>query len=317
MTSWRARNMCAPTPGGRLALLPAREKIKHKKQTDDTCRALSHSTPPRPPFPSPRVCFRSLPLSTQTHTHTRKITPIKQRQHKPYNNIIQQTNNPAEEVDLGDDQRHWDKLNGDERHFILHILAFFAASDGIVNENLGGRFMREVQLPEARAFYGFQVAIENIHSGERRGLCGVSSVAPSGGRRKRNEERRKDDARPKNQTPTTNENTNKQNNTEMYSLLLETYIKDPAEKTRLFSAIETVPCVKKKADWAVRWISSSEEFAERLVAFAAVEGIFFSGSFCSIFWLKKRGLMPGLTFSNELISRDEGLHTDFACLLYG
>jgi ribonucleoside-diphosphate reductase subunit M2 len=174
----------------------------------------------------------------------------------------------AEEVDLGDDLRHWERLNPDEKHFILHILAFFAASDGIVNENLGARFMREVQLPEARAFYGFQVAIENIHS-------------------------------------------------EMYSLLLETYIKDPVEKTRLFSAIETVPCVKKKADWALKWIESSESFAERLVAFAAVEGIFFSGSFCSIFWLKKRGLMPGLTFSNELISRDEGLHTDFACMLYG
>jgi len=173
----------------------------------------------------------------------------------------------AEEVDLGDDLRHWDKLTPDERHFITYVLAFFSQSDGIVNENLATRFMREVQLPEARAFYGFQVAIENIHN-------------------------------------------------EMYSLLLETYIKDSKEKDMLFHAIEYVPCVKKKAQWAMKWISGSEVFAERLIAFAAVEGIFFSGSFCSIFWLKKRGLMPGLTFSNELISRDEGLHTDFACHLY-
>ncbi|PSC74036.1 Ribonucleoside-diphosphate reductase small chain [Micractinium conductrix] len=173
----------------------------------------------------------------------------------------------AEEVDLGSDQADWEKLNDGERHFISHVLAFFAASDGIVNENLGARFMKEVQLPEARAFYGFQIAIENIHS-------------------------------------------------EMYSLLLESYIKDNREKDRLFHAVQTVPVVKKKAEWAMKWIDSSERFAERLLAFACVEGIFFSGSFCSIFWLKKRGLMHGLTFSNELISRDEGLHTDFACLLY-
>jgi len=173
----------------------------------------------------------------------------------------------AEEVDLSQDLRHWDTLTDGERHFITHVLAFFAASDGIVLENLAGRFMKEVQVSEARAFYGFQIAIENIHS-------------------------------------------------EMYSLLLETYIKDSKEKTRLFHAIDTIPCVTKKANWALRWIDSSESFAERLVAFACVEGIFFSGSFCSIFWLKKRGLMPGLTFSNELISRDEGLHCDFACLLY-
>ncbi|KAI8467291.1 MAG: ferritin-like superfamily [Monoraphidium minutum] len=173
----------------------------------------------------------------------------------------------AEEVDLGDDMRHWEKLSDDERHFILHVLAFFAASDGIVLENLGARFLKEVQVPEARAFYGFQIAIENIHS-------------------------------------------------EMYSLLLESYIKDPIEKDRLFHATATVPAVKKKADWAIKWITSSDDFSERLVAYAAVEGIFFSGSFCAIFWLKKRGLMPGLTFSNELISRDEGLHTDFGCLLY-
>lgn len=173
----------------------------------------------------------------------------------------------AEEIDLHSDMVDWkDRLNDRERYFISHVLAFFAASDGIVNENLASRFMREVQLPEARCFYGFQIAIENIHS-------------------------------------------------ETYSLLIDTYVKDPVERTRLFNAVETIPCIKKKADWALRWISNGS-FAERLVAFAAVEGIFFSGSFCSIFWLKKRGLMPGLTFSNELISRDEGLHCDFACLLY-
>jgi len=173
----------------------------------------------------------------------------------------------AEEVDLHADQKDWDRLKDDERHFIKHVLAFFAASDGIVNENLATNFMNEVQLPEARCFYGFQIMMENIHS-------------------------------------------------EMYSLLIDSYIKDSAEKTRLFNAMETVPCVKKKAEWALKWISNGS-FAERLVAFAAVEGIFFSGSFCSIFWLKKRGLMPGLCTSNEFISRDEGMHCDFACLLYG
>ncbi len=173
----------------------------------------------------------------------------------------------AEEIDLSHDVPDWEKLNNNERHFISHVLAFFAASDGIVNENLALRFSNEVQIPEARCFYGFQIAIENIHS-------------------------------------------------ETYSLLIDTYIRDPKEKTRLLNAIETVPCVAKKAKWAMKWIQGSESFAERLLAFAAVEGIFFSGSFCAIFWLKKRGLMPGLTFSNELISRDEGLHTDFACLLY-
>jgi len=173
----------------------------------------------------------------------------------------------AEEIDLGSDLVDWNnKLNEEEKHFIKHVLAFFAASDGIVNENLAINFMNEVQWPEARCFYGYQIMIENIHS-------------------------------------------------ETYSLLIDTYIKDPAEKNKLFHAIDTVPCVGKKADWALKWISNGS-FAERLVAFAAVEGIFFSGSFCSIFWLKKRGLMPGLSFSNELISRDEGLHCDFACLLY-
>ncbi len=172
-----------------------------------------------------------------------------------------------EEIDLGSDMKDWDTLNDDERHFIKHILAFFAASDGIVLENLAERFMTDVKIPEARCFYGFQIAMENIHS-------------------------------------------------ETYSMLIETYIRDSAEKTHLLEAIETIPCIQRKAEWAMRWIKSTTSFAERLVAFAAVEGIFFSGSFCSIFWLKKRGLMPGLTFSNELISRDEGLHTDFACMLY-
>jgi ribonucleoside-diphosphate reductase beta chain len=172
----------------------------------------------------------------------------------------------AEEIDLSPDLLDWQKLTDNEKHFIKHVLAFFAASDGIVNENLATNFIREVQIPEARCFYGFQIAIENIHA-------------------------------------------------ETYSLLIDTYIKDPTEKANLFNALETVPCVGKKGDWALRWINS-DNFAERLVAFAAVEGIFFSGSFCSIYWLKKRGLMPGLTFSNELISRDEGLHCDFACLLY-
>ncbi|KAK9463887.1 ribonucleotide reductase [Lipomyces oligophaga] len=175
----------------------------------------------------------------------------------------------AEEIDLGKDLHDWEnRLNDDERYFISHVLAFFAASDGIVNENLVERFSNEVQVPEARCFYGFQIMIENIHS-------------------------------------------------ETYSLLIDTYIKDPAERAYLFDAIETIPCIKKKADWALRWIADKNSiFAERLIAFAAVEGIFFSGSFASIFWLKKRGMMPGLTFSNELISRDEGLHTDFACVLF-
>ena len=174
----------------------------------------------------------------------------------------------AEEIDLSHDQKDWDKMSDNERHFVKHVLAFFAASDGIVNENLAVNFIREVQIPEARCFYGFQIMMENIHS-------------------------------------------------ETYSLLIDTYIKDNAEKQRLFNAMETVDCVKKKAEWALRWISKkNSSFAERVVAFAADEGIFFSGSFCSIFWLKKRGLMPGLAFSNELISRDEGLHCDFACLLY-
>lgn len=173
----------------------------------------------------------------------------------------------AEEIDLSQDVTDWEtKLNSDEQHFIKHVLAFFAASDGIVNENLAENFVNEVQYTEAKFFYGFQIMMENIHS-------------------------------------------------ETYSLLIDTYIKDKEEQNRLFNAIDTIPAIKKKAEWAIKWINS-DSFVERLIAFAAVEGIFFSGSFCSIFWLKKRGLMPGLTFSNELISRDEGVHCDFACHLY-
>jgi len=173
----------------------------------------------------------------------------------------------AEEIDLAQDMKDWEKLNDNEKHFIKNVLAFFAASDGIVLENLAQRFMTEIQIPEARCFYGFQMMMENIHS-------------------------------------------------ETYSLLIDTYIQDQAEKQFLFRAIENIPSVTQKAEWALRWIGAENTYAERLVAFACVEGIFFSGSFCAIFWLKKRGLMPGLTFSNELISRDEGMHTDFACLIY-
>ena len=172
----------------------------------------------------------------------------------------------AEEIDLSQDLKHWEGLNDGEKHFIKHVLAFFAASDGIVNQNLLENFAFEVQPQEVRFFYGFQIAIENVHS-------------------------------------------------EVYSLLIETYVKDSAEKNALFNAMHTIPCIQKKANWALQWISKGS-FPQRLVAFAVVEGIFFSGSFCALFWLKKRGIMPGLTFSNELIARDEGLHTDFACHLY-
>ena len=174
----------------------------------------------------------------------------------------------AEEIDLSKDISHWDGLNNDEKFYISMILAFFAASDGIVLENLAVRFMKDIQISEARAFYGFQIAMENIHS-------------------------------------------------ETYSLLIDTYIKDSNEKMKLFQAIDNFPCIKKKSDWAQKWINDNRSsFATRLIAFACVEGIFFSGAFCSIYWLKKRGLMPGLTFSNELISRDEALHTEFAVLVY-
>merc|ERR1719223_821527 len=174
----------------------------------------------------------------------------------------------AEEIDLSQVAKDWENLAESEQHFLKHVLAFFAASDGIVLENLAAQFSTEIQIPEARAFYGFQIAMENIHS-------------------------------------------------ETYSLLIEQYIRDPAEKETVFDAINTMPPVQEKANWAVQWMQTSNSFAERLVAFAAVEGVLFSGSFCAIYWLKKRGLMPGLTFSNELISRDEGLHAEFACIVYG
>jgi ribonucleoside-diphosphate reductase subunit M2 len=174
----------------------------------------------------------------------------------------------ADEIDLAQDGKDWETLNHNEQHFVTHILAFFAASDGLVLENLASRFACEIQVAEARCFYGFQIAMENTHS-------------------------------------------------ETYSLLIDHYIKDPVEKERVFNAIQTMPAVAEKASWACKWMNDDSSFAERLLAFACVEGILFSGSFCAIYWLKKRGLMPGLTFSNELISRDEGLHTEFACLIYG
>merc|ERR1719350_1428260 len=174
----------------------------------------------------------------------------------------------AEEIDLSQDLKDWEAMTAAERHFVKHILAFFAASDGIVLENLAAQFSTEIQLPEARAFYSFQMAMENIHS-------------------------------------------------ETYSLLIEQYVRDPKEKDAVFNAINTMPAVQEKAQWAVQWMNRENSFAERILAFACVEGILFSGSFCAIYWLKKRGLMPGLTFSNELISRDEGLHAEFACMLYG
>ena len=194
------------------------------------------------------------------------LFPIEHHDIWDYYKKAQQVFWTAEEIDLAQDHADWEKLNEGEQHFVKHVLAFFAASDGIVNENLAENFVAEVQYTEAKFFYGFQIMMENIHS-------------------------------------------------ETYSLLIDTYIKDKEEQNHLFNAIDTVPAVQKKAEWALKWIGS-ESFVERLIAFAAVEGIFFSGSFCSIFWLKKRGLMPGLSFSNELISRDEGLHTDFAVHLY-
>jgi ribonucleoside-diphosphate reductase beta chain len=194
------------------------------------------------------------------------LFPIEHHDIWDYYKKAQQVFWTAEEIDLAQDHTDWEKLSEGEQHFVKHVLAFFAASDGIVNENLAENFVAEVQYTEAKFFYGFQIMMENVHS-------------------------------------------------ETYSLLIDTYIKDKEEQNHLFNAIDTVPAVQKKAEWALKWIGS-ESFTERLIAFAAVEGIFFSGSFCSIFWLKKQGKMPGLSFSNELISRDEGLHTDFAVHLY-
>jgi len=221
------------------------------------------STPSSNPNPSSN---KELLLSEEENRYV--IFPIKQDAiWKMYKKAVSSFWTP-EEIDLSKDMDDYVKLKDEEKHFINSVLAFFAASDGIVNENLVERFCNEVQVLEAKFFYGFQIAIENIHS-------------------------------------------------ETYSLLIDTYIKDVQEKTRLLNAIDTIPSVKRKADWALKWINDDKSsFGTRLIAFAAVEGIFFSGSFCSIFWLKKRGLMPGLCFSNELISRDEGLHTEFAVLMY-
>lgn len=209
---------------------------------------------------------RNEPLLTETKSRF-VIYPIEYKEiWKFYKNAVKSFWT-VEEIDLSQDVTQYKSLTDDERFFIENVLAFFAASDGIVNENLATQFIQEVQIAEARCFYGFQIAIENIHA-------------------------------------------------ETYSLLIDTFVTEPARKAKLFNAIETVPCVKEKADWALKYINKKQSFGVRLVAFAAVEGIFFSGSFCAIFWLRKRGLMPGLTFSNELISRDEGLHCDFACLLF-
>jgi len=207
-------------------------------------------------------------LLLKTQNNRFVIFPIKHNHiWKAYKNAVSTFWTP-EEVLLTKDKNDWGKLSINERYFIENVLAFFAGSDGIVIENLGKRFIDDIEIPEVRAFYSYQMFIENVHS-------------------------------------------------EMYSLLIDTYIDDPDKKTKLFNAISTIPCIKKKAEWAIKWIDDkNSNFATRLIAFAIVEGVFFSGSFCSIYWLKKRGLMPGLTFSNELISRDEGMHTDFAVLLY-
>jgi ribonucleoside-diphosphate reductase beta chain len=213
------------------------------------------------------VSLKPEPLLENNDSSRFVIFPIKHHDIWKQYKISEQMFWTAEEIDLHQDLEDWEtKLNDNEKHFIKNVLAFFAASDGIVNENLAENMVTSVAYPEAKFYYGYQIMMENIHS-------------------------------------------------EVYSLLIDTYIKDNQEKSRLFNAIDTIPAVKKKADWALRWIDNGT-FVERLIAFAAVEGIFFSGSFCSIFWLKKRGLMPGLTFSNELISRDEGKHCEFACLLY-
>ncbi|KAI9678647.1 MAG: Ribonucleotide-diphosphate reductase (RNR), small subunit [Caeruleum heppii] len=231
-------------------------------------KPLVETLKPAPAVPSIKPEEADEPL-LQENPHRFVLFPIKYHEIWQMYKKAEASFWTAEEIDLSKDLHDWnERLNDDERYFISHVLAFFAASDGIVNENLVERFSGEVQIPEARCFYGFQVMMENIHS-------------------------------------------------ETYSLLIDTYIKEQKQRAYLFDAIDTIPCIRKKADWALRWIQDKDStFAQRLVAFAAVEGIFFSGSFASIFWLKKRGLMPGLTFSNELISRDEGLHTDFACLLF-
>ncbi|KAL8680399.1 MAG: hypothetical protein Q9186_003428 [Xanthomendoza sp. 1 TL-2023] len=244
--------------------LPATDSLDLKKPNVDLCK------PDEKPVVAPGIKAEEAdePL-LQDNPQRFVLFPIKYHEIWQMYKKAEASFWTAEEIDLSKDLHDWNnRINDDEKYFISHILAFFAASDGIVNENLVERFSGEVQIPEARCFYGFQIMMENIHS-------------------------------------------------ETYSLLIDTYIKEQKQRAYLFNAIETIPAIRKKADWAIKWIQDKNStFAQRLVAFAAVEGIFFSGAFASIFWLKKRGLMPGLTFSNELISRDEGLHTDFACLLF-
>uniref|UniRef100_A0A8B9QY33 Ribonucleoside-diphosphate reductase subunit M2 n=1 Tax=Anas platyrhynchos TaxID=8839 RepID=A0A8B9QY33_ANAPL len=268
-----------PRPGqqGGPQHLPGAGECAPRRRFSPKSAPSGPAVPPRGPFPLPqplparrrapgapsrtsRCCGRTPAASSCSPSSTTTSGRCTRRPRRPSGRRRRSTSRK--------DIQHWESLKPEEKYFISHVLAFFAASDGIVNENLVERFSQEVQITEARCFYGFQIAMENIHS-------------------------------------------------EMYSLLIDTYIKDSKEREFLFNAIETLPCVKKKADWAMRWIGDKKAtYGERVVAFAAVEGIFFSGSFASIFWLKKRGLMPGLTFSNELISRDEGLHCDFACLMF-
>ena len=245
----------APAPPEEMSLAPAAVAVQEPGQQAPTTSVMAHvATAPEPMLTPSEDRFVIFPIRH----------PDLWAKYKQHMSVFW----TAEEIDLSKDMSYWEKLNDNERHFIKHILGFFAGSDGIVMENLATRFMREVQYPEAKFFYSCQNLLEAIHS-------------------------------------------------ETYSLLIDTYIQDPTEKTEILRAIETIPCVKKKAEWALQWIDNDEaSFATRLLAFAAVEGIFFSGAFCAIFWLKQRGIMPGLTLSNEFIARDEGIHCEFACLLY-
>jgi len=248
------------TPPSTSSVLPSPAVIPHRPSVP----AASSSSSPTPEGAADHLAIEPILRDDMSRF---ALFPIKQRKLWEMYKQHMASFWTAEEVDVSGDRGDWDRLSDDERHFVSTVLAFFASSDGVVMENLVHRFCDDVKVPEARCFYGFQIAMEAVHQ-------------------------------------------------EMYSLLIQTYIRDPRERDRLFNAYLDVPCVSRKADWAMKWIGSDASFAERLVAFAAVEGIFFSGSFCAVYWLKKRGLMPGLTFSNELISRDEGLHCDFACELY-
>jgi ribonucleoside-diphosphate reductase beta chain len=255
MSSPRHKSRSAPAPPEEMSLAPAAVAVQEPGQQAPTTSVMAHvATAPEPMLTPSEDRFVIFPIRH----------PDLWAKYKQHMSVFW----TAEEIDLSKDMSYWEKLNDNERHFIKHILGFFAGSDGIVMENLATRFMREVQYPEAKFFYSCQNLLEAIHS-------------------------------------------------ETYSLLIDTYIQDPTEKTEILRAIETIPCVKKKAEWALQWIDNDEaSFATRLLAFAAVEGIFFSGAFCAIFWLKQRGIMPGLTLSNEFIARDEGIHCEFACLLY-